>query len=91
LNALSFTERNKVRALRQQNPTKKQRGNLNQQQGQSLSKLNKENAKLRKAAAAAMVKSKDSGPEADTEVIDQAGGNQFGPKAHGQMQKGKKK
>jgi hypothetical protein len=90
-NALSFTERDEVRALRQQNPTKKQRGNPNQQHGQALSKLKKENAKLRKAAAAATVESDDSAPEDDVEVIDQAGGNQFGPKAHGQKQKGKKK
>jgi hypothetical protein len=62
-NALKFAERDEVRALGQQNPTKKKRGNQNQQQGQSLSKLKKKNAKLRKAAAASTVESDDSAPE----------------------------
>jgi hypothetical protein len=56
-----------------------------------LSKLKKENSKLRKAAAAATIEMDDSPAEEDVEVINQAAGNHFGPKAHGQKGKGKNK
>jgi hypothetical protein len=64
--------------------TKKQKGN--NQQGKGINKLKKGNAKLRKAAAAAAIvaiETDDSAQDNKIEVIDQAAGNQFGPKAHG--------
>jgi hypothetical protein len=92
--ALSFTERDEVRAFREKNPTKKQKGNQQQQgQSQNLTKLRKENAKLQKAAATAamLAADTDGSVEDEAEVVDQAAGNQFGPKAHGKKAAAKKK
>jgi hypothetical protein len=82
-NALSFAERDEVGALRNKNPIKIQKEN--HKQGKGMNKLEKEIAKLRKAAAAVATvacETYDSAQDNENKVVDQAAGNQFGPKAH---------